>query len=104
MQAIFKTGGHQFTVSPGDEVLVELLDKNQGDVVRFEEVLLVMGEKGNRIGAPTVKGAAVVGTVLGEEKSDRTRAVFFRRRKDSRTTRGHRQRYNRVKIDLIEGA
>jgi len=104
MQAVFESGGKQFTVSPGDELLLELLSAAVGEEVRFEDVRLTIGADGTKVGAPRVSGAVVVGTVLEEVKGAKTRAVKFRRRKDSQSVHGHRQRYHRVRISAIEGA
>jgi large subunit ribosomal protein L21 len=104
MQAIFTTGNQQFTVTEGDELLVDLLEAQIGDEVRFDKVLLLTGENGVKVGAPTVPGAVVVGKILKQIKGVKTRAVFFRRRKDSKTARGGRQKYHNIKITAIEGA
>ena len=63
--AIIRSGGKQFRVSPGDIVRVPSLnDKNEGDSVQFTDVLIAGGESGLRVGAPTVAGAVVTGTVV----------------------------------------
>ena len=104
MKAIFQTGGKQYTVAPEEEILVELLDTEPGQEVRFEDVRMVTDDSGTRVGTPRVDGAAVVGTVLNVAKGPKVRAVKFRRRKDSMTVKGHRQKYHRVRITGVEGA
>lgn len=104
MNAVIKTGGKQLTVAQGDKVLVELLGSDVGSEIRFEDVLMISGESGVKVGTPKVDGAAVVGKVLEEVKGPKLRAVKFRRRKDSQTVKGHRQKYHRVEITGIEGA
>src|SRR5262245_56587630 len=55
--AIIRTGGKQFRVSPGDVVRVPTLaDKNEGDKIEFDEVLVSGDDGGVRIGAPTIAG------------------------------------------------
>lgn len=101
MQAVIKTGGKQYSVAEGDVILVELLgDTEAGKDVSFDEVLMVTGDT-NKIGTPMVEGASVKGTVITEVKGPKTRSLFFRRRHDSRTTKGHRQNYHKVKITKI---
>ena len=102
MEAIIQTGSHQYKVSQGDKILVELLSVEAGSEVRFDDVRLVTGQGEPKIGTPRVPGAVVVGKVLGEVKGVKTRCVKFRRRKDSKTTKGHRQKYHRVEITGIE--
>ena len=63
--AVIKTGGKQYVVSKGDTIYIEKLpgDLKKGDMVVFNEVLLVDNGKDTTIGAPTIKGAEVKGTV-----------------------------------------
>lgn len=103
MQAIIQTGGQQFTVQEGDEILVQLLPVPVGENVRFDQVLFLSDSNGVKIGTPTLPGVAVLGKVKARVKGPKTRALSFRRRKDSRTVRGHRQQYLRVAITGIEG-
>ncbi len=103
MQAVMKTGGQQFTINEGDEILVNLLDNAEvGSEITFNDVLLVVDGDNTVIGTPVVDGASITATVLEEVKGPKTRCVFFRRRKDSRTAKGHRQRYLKVKITGIK--
>jgi large subunit ribosomal protein L21 len=103
MQAVIQTGGKQVMVAEGDVIFVELLRAAKGADVRFEDVRLLTDGASVKVGKPTVGGAAVTATVLDEVKGPKTRAVFFRKRKDSMTTKGHRQRYHKVKITGIQG-
>lgn len=106
MKAVIQTGGKQVIVSEGDVILVELLEGAGADEasanVSFNDIRMILGYGASRIGKPTVEGAKVDGVVLAEVKGPKTRAVKFRRRKDSMTTKGHRQRYHRVKITAIQ--
>lgn len=103
MQAIIQTGGKQLRVREGDVVCVELLGTDVGGDVTFEDVRLVSGDAGTRIGTPNVEGVVVKGTVLDRVKGPKLRSVKYRRRKDSKTVKGHRQSYHKVKITGIEG-
>ncbi|MDR2391150.1 MAG: 50S ribosomal protein L21 [Planctomycetota bacterium] len=98
MQAIIRSGGKQVIVSEGDVVDVELLDAEPGRNISFDEVLMVVNGADSKIGTPKVEGASVAAKVLKEVKGEKIRTVFFRRRKDSMTTKGHRQKYHRVRI------
>ena len=100
-QAVIRTGGKQVIVSQGDVIEVELLSAEEGQDVKFDDVLMIVDGANSTIGAPKVEGASVSAKVLGEVKGEKTRAVFFRRRKDSMTTKGHRQRYHQVEITGI---
>ncbi len=100
-QAVIRTGGKQAIVAEGDVIEVELLDGEPGQEVKFEEVLMIVDGANSRIGAPTVAGASVLAKIIQETKGEKTRAVFFRRRKDSMSTKGHRQQYHQVEITGI---
>jgi large subunit ribosomal protein L21 len=100
--AIIRTGGKQFKVSPGDVVRVPSLgDKNEGETVEFGEVLASGDDNGVRIGAPTVTGARVVGTVVTHGRGPKIIVFKFKRRKQYKKKKGHRQDYTAVKIESI---
>lgn len=104
MYAIIDNGGRQFKVEAGDCIDVDLcpLDEGQETLV-FERVLLVGGQDTPpRIGTPTVAGAKVTASILGEIKGDKLVIQKFRRRKNYRRRTGHRQRFLKVRIDAIE--
>ena len=104
MQAIIKTGGKQYKVSPGQIVNVEKLPGNVGDKVEFDEVLSVSDESGKiKVGTPFVKDSRVTGKILGGVKGEKITVFKFRRRKGYRRKTGHRQKYTSVQITEIEG-
>lgn len=99
--AIIRTGGKQFRVSAGDVVRVpSIAGKNAGDSVEFE-VLTAGDENGVRIGNPTVSGASVAGTVVKHGRSPKIIVFKFKRRKQYKKTKGHRQGFTEVKIETI---
>lgn len=100
MNAIIKTGGKQYSVSEDAIIYVEKLSANEGEKVKFSEVLMLDG----RIGTPYVEGASVEGVVEKQGKQKKIR-VFKYSQKDrsNRRTLGHRQPYTKVKITKING-
>ena len=102
MYAIIAADGRQYKVHPGDEIQVDLREgANPGDAVTFDNVLLVSGEGGIKVGKPSVKGAKVAAEVIAQEMGDKIYIQKMRRRKNFRKRTGHRQRYTRVKIGAI---
>ena len=99
--AIIRSGGKQFRVEPGATVRVPLMDKQAGDTVEFEALVVDGGEGGVRIGSPAVDGARVAGTVVDHGRADKIIVFKFKRRKQYKRTQGHRQGYTTVKIDSI---
>lgn len=98
MSAIFLTGGKQYNVEVGEELFIEKLDnKESGDTVTFDEVLMV----NNQIGLPLVDGAKVEAEVLKNGKHKKVVIYKYRPKKDSKTKTGHRQQYTKIKITNI---
>ncbi len=100
--AIIRTGGKQFRVSPGDVVRIPTLaNKNEGEKIEFDEVLVSGDDNGVRIGAPTIAGARVTATVLKNARGPKIIVFKFKRRKHYKRTKGHRQGFTAIKIDSI---
>ena len=102
MEAIIRDGGRQYRVAEGTTLEVDYRDAEPGSEIQFSEVLLVHGDSEAKVGTPLVDGARVVGRVLGTEKGDKLTVMHFRRRKNSKTRVGHRQKYTQVQIEKIE--
>ena len=101
MYAVVKTGGKQYKVASGDVIKVEKLAGEAGSTIELGEVLMVGGEAGVTIGAPTVTGASVACEVLDQAKGPKVISFKKRRRKNSRRTRGHRQQITVIKVTGI---
>ncbi len=100
--AIIRTGGKQYRVSPGDVIRIPTLaDKNEGDKIEFEEVLVAGSDDGVRFGAPTINGARVTATVLKNGRGPKIIVFKFKRRKHYKRTKGHRQGFTAVKIETV---
>lgn len=104
MYAVIRAGGKQYRVSPGDTVKIEKLAggdtaKDSERVVEFASVLAVAGEN-----LPLAKpeNAKVVGTILGDGRGEKVLVFHFKRKKQYKKLRGHRQAYTAVRIDSIE--
>ena len=97
MYAIIQTGGKQYKVQVGDEVLVEKLDVVDGATVVLD-VLLVSDDAGIRVGKPIVEGVAVKAKVLEQVKGDKVVVFKYKPKKDFRKKQGHRQPYTKLEI------
>jgi large subunit ribosomal protein L21 len=100
MYAVIKTGGKQYRVSEGDRLRVEKLPGEPGAQVTFDEVLMIGGEK-VAIGTPVVKGAKVRAEIVTQGRDKKVIVFKFRRRKNYRRKRGHRQPFTELKITGI---
>lgn len=101
MYAVIKTGGKQYKVAEGDEIIIEKLAVEAGENVTFEEVLMLGDGKTVTIGEPMVSGASVVGTVAEHRKGDKVLIMKKRQRNTYRRKKGHRQLEMVVTIDSI---
>lgn len=101
MYAVIRDRGRQYTVRPGQTLRVDRLEQEPGAQVELGEVLLLGGEGGPRVGAPTVPGAVVRATVLGERKAAKLIVFKKKRRKMYRRKQGHRQRHTDVRVESI---
>src|ERR1700722_6825616 len=109
MYAVFEDGSRQYKVSEGDVVKVDFRRSDgeepldgvaEGTAVEFKRVLLYQNADDTRIGQPVVEGARIVGEVV-EHPSTKVYIQHFRRRKNYRRFRGHRQHYTSVRVKHI---
>jgi large subunit ribosomal protein L21 len=103
MFAVIRSGGKQYRVNQGGSVRVEKLTGDVGAEVTLDDVLMV-GEEGNvKIGAPTVDGARVSGTIIAQGRGPKLAVFKMKRRKGYRRKYGHRQDYTEIRVDSIQG-
>ena len=100
MFAVIKTGGKQYRVAAEDEMKIEKIEAEAGDIVTFENVLMVGGDA-PEIGTPMVAGASVAAEVLAQARNKTVYIFKKRRRQNSRRRNGHRQPYTMVRITEI---
>jgi large subunit ribosomal protein L21 len=102
MYAVIQTGGKQYKVAEGDDLMVEKLVGQEGDPVVFEKVLMTVDGEKVQVGKPFVENAKVLGRLKRQDKSKKVVVFKFKRRKGYRRTKGHRQPFSLVKIEGIE--
>ena len=99
--AVIKTGGKQYKVAANDVVKIEKIAGEPGDVVTFDQVLMVGEGDAVTIGAPLVSGALVAGQFIATEK-ERTVIILKKERRQHYDRRnGHRPRLSTVRITEI---
>jgi large subunit ribosomal protein L21 len=97
MYAVIRAGGKQYRVAPGDVVRVEKIVTGTDGEVEFP-VLAVSGEAG-QIGQQS--DARVVGQVVEEGRGAKILVFHYKRKKQYKKLRGHRQSYTAVRISEI---
>ena len=100
MYAIFETGGKQYKVEAGDVLRIEKIQGNEGDLVKFENVIAFSdGEGSLQTGTPYLDAATVNATVLSVGKGGKVIIFKFKSKKDYRKKQGHRQPYTEIEIE-----
>jgi large subunit ribosomal protein L21 len=104
MYAVLSSGGKQYRVEAGTTLMLERLDGGPGEPgaqVTFDRVLLIGDGEDVTIGTPTVVGASVSATVIGEALGPKLVIFKFKQKVKYRRRTGHRQHMTRVRIDTI---
>jgi len=102
MYAVIEAGGKQYRVEKGEVIDIERQDKEEGQSLSFDEVLLVAAPNNVLIGQPYVKGARVSAEVVKNLRGPKVISYKYRRRKSSHWKKGHRQFLTRIVIKDIE--
>lgn len=98
MYAILKNGGKQYKVSEGSIVLLDKPSLEPKSKVDFNEILALHNGKELIVGTPFVSGAKIEAEVINEGRGKKVVIFKKRRRKDSKTKRGFRRDFTRVRI------
>ena len=101
MFAVIKTGGKQYKVAANDVLKVEKVTGEAGEIVEFNEVLMVGEGADTTIGSPMVDGACVAAEIIEQGRARKIIAFKKRRRQNSRRKIGHRQHFTTVRISEI---
>jgi large subunit ribosomal protein L21 len=101
MYAIIESGGKQYRVAEGDVIRCDLVQSEVGSDVTFDKVVLAGSGSDVQVGAPTLSGASVAGTVLRQARDKKILVFRYKPKKRVRKLRGHRQRFAEVKITKI---
>ncbi len=100
--AIVKTGGKQYRVAAGQELLVERLTADEGATIELEPLLLAGDGKDAKFGGSLGK-AKVTATVVGHERGPKIRIFKYKPKRGYKRRQGHRQELTRIRVDKIGG-
>lgn len=99
--AIIEFKGFEYKVKENDIIRVQKINKKEGEDVEIDTVLLLRRGDKTVVGTPYVEGAKVIARVLGNHKTPKVIAFKFKRRKNYRRKKGHRQTLTELKIEKI---
>ncbi len=102
MYAVIRSGGKQYRVAPGDTIKVERMPGKVGAKVTFADVLAVRTDEEKLVtGADAIK-AQVTGKIVAQARHPKLTVMKFRRTKQYKIVRGHRQDYTAVQVSDIK--
>ncbi len=104
MYAIVEIAGQQFKVEKGNNVFVHQLPQGEGEIVEFDNVLLLDNQGDVKVGTPRVEGAKVACKVVGNLRGDKVKVFKKKRRKGYRVLNGHRQYFTQIVVEDIINA
>jgi large subunit ribosomal protein L21 len=95
MYAIIETGGKQYRVEPGAKLKVEKLNAKEGETVELKTLLV------NKDGEIKTEGTTIA-EVKEHGKHKKVIVFKFKRKKNYKRWRGHRQPYTLIEIKEIK--
>ncbi|MBS0352224.1 MAG: 50S ribosomal protein L21 [Proteobacteria bacterium] len=102
MYAVIRNGGKQYRVTPGQVLKLEKISAEAGDVVKFEEVLMVNDGDRYHTGAPLLADTVVTGEVVKHGRGPKIKIIKLKRRKHHLKHQGHRQHFTAIKVTGID--
>jgi len=101
MYAIVETGSKQYHAAPGEFIDVEKLPVEVGAQVTLDQVLLIADGESITVGQPTISGATVTATVMGQRRYRKVLVFHYAQKKRERKKNGHRQPFTHLRIEEI---
>ena len=101
MFAVVQTGGKQYKVSVGQEISVEKIERNVGDKIKLDVLMICDGEN-DKAGNPILDGAVCEAEVVEHGKGDKIVVFKYKAKKNERKKQGHRQPYTKIRITAIK--
>mgnify|MGYP006309830859 CR=1 FL=1 len=101
MHAVIATGGKQYIVEEGDVIKVEKLDAEDGDKIKFDQVLMLEKDGEYQFGQPLLADNYVEGVVLRQGRAKKIIVFKYKPKKKYQKKSGHRQSFTEVKIEKI---
>jgi large subunit ribosomal protein L21 len=104
MYAIVEINNKQYKVEEGKYIEVDLLDKEIGEKLTLDRVLMVSDTASANIGAPIIANASIDAEIIGTNKDKKVLVYKMRAKKGYRRKQGHRQQYTKLKINKINAS
>ncbi len=103
MYTLVEIKGKQYKAEKGSLLKVDKIEKNKGEELEFDSVLLVSDQDKIKIGKPYVKGVKVKAVVADHIKDKKIIIFKYKKRKNYRRKQGHRQQFTLIRVQEIAG-
>ena len=102
MNAIIKQGGHQYNITEGDIIRVDLLSQPEGTKIQLDNVIMAFNGDDSIVDKKKLSSIKIKATIQKHGRYPKVRIVKFKRRKHYMRTQGHRQGFSEIKIESIK--
>src|SRR6266849_2054129 len=102
MYAVIRSGGKQYRVAPGETIKVERLAGKVGAKVTFADVLAVHNDEEKLVTGADAAKTKVTGKIVAQARYPKLTVMKYRRTKQYKIVRGHRQDYTAVEVSDIK--
>jgi large subunit ribosomal protein L21 len=103
LSAVIVSGGKQYRVAPGDQILVDRLAAEPGSSLKLGRVLLLRDGSDIKVGAPGIDGVDVEVKVLAHRRGPRIESLRYKSKKRVRVHRGGRADLTAIEILSVGG-
>ncbi len=102
MYAVIRTGGKQYRAAPGETIQVERIPGKVGGKVTFADVLAVRTDEQKLLTGAEAAKAKVTGKIVAQARHPKLVVMKYRKTKQYKITRGHRQNFTAVEVGDIK--
>lgn len=102
MYAVIRSGSKQYRAAPGETIQIERIAGKVGGKVTFDQVLAVSTEENKMLTGEGAAKAKVSGKIVAQGRHRKLTVMKYRKTKQYKIIRGHRQNYTSVEISDIK--
>jgi len=103
LSAVVVSGGKQYRVAPGDQILVDRLAGEPGSSIKLDRVLLVRDGSDIKVGNPGIEGMDIDIKILAHRRGPRIETLRYKSKKRVRVHRGGRADLTAIEILAVGG-
>jgi large subunit ribosomal protein L21 len=103
LSAVVVSGGKQYRVAPGDQILVDRLVGEPGSSIKLGCVLLLVDGSDIKVGTPGIEGVDVEVKVLAHRRGPRIESLRYKSKKRVRVHHGGRADLTAIQILSVGG-